>query len=92
MEDYILRATAADGRIRAFAATSRNTVQKAREIHNTSPVVSAALGRLLTAAAIMGAMLKSPKDLITIQITGDGPISGIIATSDSSSNVKAAEI
>ena len=88
MEDYILRATAADGRIRAFAATSRNTVQKAREIHNTSPVVSAALGRLLTAAAIMGAMLKSPKDLITIQITGDGPISGIIATSDSSSNVK----
>mgnify|MGYP005764564181 FL=1 len=88
MEDYILRATAADGRIRAFAATSRNTVQKAREIHNTSPVVSAALGRLLTAAAIMGAMLKSAKDLITIQITGDGPISGIIATSDSSSNVK----
>ena len=88
MEDYILRATAADGRIRAFAATSRNTVQKAREIHNTSPVVSAALGRLLTAAAIMGAMLKSPKDLITIQITGDGPISGIIATSDSSPNVK----
>ena len=88
MEDYILRATAADGRIRAFAATSRNTVQKAREIHNTAAVVSAALGRLLTAAAIMGAMLKSPKDLITIQITGDGPISGIIATSDSSSNVK----
>lgn len=88
MEDYIVRATAADGFIRAFAAISTNTVEEARKIHGTTPVASAALGRMLTAGAMMGAMLKSEKDLITLQITGNGPLKGVLVTSDSSSNVK----
>ena len=88
MEDYIVRATAANGFIRAFAAISTNTVEEARKIHGTTPVPSAALGRMLTAGAIMGAMLKSEKDLITLQITGSGPLKGVLVTSDSKSNVK----
>lgn len=88
MEDYIVRATAANGFIRAFAAISTNTVEEARKIHGTTPVASAALGRMLTAGAIMGAMLKSEKDLITLQITGSGPLEGVLVTSDSKSNVK----
>ena len=88
MEDYIVRATAADGFIRAFAAISTNTVEEARKIHGTTPVASAALGRMLTAGAMMGAMLKSEKDLITLQITGSGPLKGVLVTSDSKSNVK----
>ncbi len=88
MEDYIIRVTAGNGSIRAFAAISTNTVEKARQIHQTTPVASAALGRMLTAAAMMGAMLKSEKDLITLQITGDGPLKGVLVTSDSKSNVK----
>ena len=54
MSDYIVRATAGNGSIRAFAATTRDLVQHAREVHHTSPVASAALGRMLTAAAMMG--------------------------------------
>ena len=88
MEDYILRATAAEGAVRAFAAVSRNTVETARQLHNTSPVATAALGRLLTAAAMIGSTLKSDSDLVTLQIKGDGSLQGIIATSDSSSRVK----
>lgn len=88
MEDYIVRATAANGFIRAFAAISTNTVEEARKIHGTTPVASAALGRMLTAGAIMGDMLKSEKDLITLQITGSGPLKGVLVTSDSKSNVK----
>lgn len=60
--DYIVRATAADGQIRAFAATTRETVETARQDHNTSPVATAALGRLLTAGAMMGVMMKGDKD------------------------------
>lgn len=88
MEDYIVRATAADGFIRAFAAISTNTVEEARKIHGTTPVASATLGRMLTAGAMMGAMLKSEKDLITLQVTGSGPLKGVLVTSDSNSNVK----
>ena len=88
MDDYILRATAADGLIRAFAATTKNTVQTARAIHNTTPVASAALGRLLTAGAMMGTMLKGEKDLVTLQIKGDGPIEGLLVTADSKGRVK----
>ena len=88
MGDYILRATAADGLIRAFAATTRETVQTAREIHHTTPVVSAALGRLLTAGAMMGVMLKGEKDLVTLQIKGDGPVEGLLVTADSKGRVK----
>lgn len=88
MNDYIVRATAANGTIRAFAANTKNTVEKARAVHNTSPVASAALGRMLTAAAIMGTMLKSEKDIVTLQIRGTGPIKGIVVTSDSKARVK----
>ena len=88
MGDYITRATAANDSIRAFAATTRETVQKARELHNTTPVASAALGRLLTAGAMMGIMLKGEKDLVTIQIKGDGLLEGEIVTADSKGRVK----
>lgn len=88
MNDYIVRATTGDGSIRAFAATTRGLVQKAREIHHTSPVASAALGRLLTAAAMMGSMLKGDKDLVTLQIRGDGPLQGIVVSGDCCGRVK----
>lgn len=86
--DYIVRATAADAQIRAFAATTRNLVEEMREIHNTSPVVSAALGRLLTGGAMMGAMMKGEDDLLTLQVIGDGPIGGMTVTADAKGNVK----
>ena len=86
--DYIVRATAADSQIRAFAATTKETVELARQYHNTSPVATAALGRLLTAGAMMGAMMKGEKDLLTLQIKGNGPLGGITVTADSAANVK----
>lgn len=86
--DYTVRATAADAQIRAFAATTRNLVEEMREIHNTSPVVSAALGRLLTGGAMMGAMMKGDDDLLTLQVIGDGPIGGMTVTADAKGNVK----
>ncbi len=86
--DYIVRATAADSQIRAFAATTKDIVEKARSFHNTSPVATAALGRLLTAGAMMGAMMKGEKDLLTLQIQGNGPIGGITVTADAKANVK----
>ena len=86
--DYIIRASAADGQIRAFAATTRELAEQARKYHNTSPVASAALGRTLTAAAMMGIMMKGQKDVMTIQIRGDGPIGGITVTTDSAGGVK----
>lgn len=88
MSDYIIRATAANGQIRAFAATTREMVEYARSAHNTSPVASAALGRLLTAGAMMGVMMKGEKDLLTLKIEGDGPIQGLTVTADSMGNVK----
>lgn len=88
MSDYIVRATAADNQIRAFAITSRDMVEKARQIHNTSPVATAALGRSLSAGAMMGAMMKGEQDLLTLQIRGDGPLGGITVTADSKAQVK----
>lgn len=88
MKDYIVRATAAGAQIRAFAATTRNLVEEARKAHNTSPVMTAALGRLLTAGAMMGVMLKGKKDLLTLQIRGDGPGRGLTVTADSLGRVK----
>ncbi len=88
MNDYIVRATAADAQIRAFACTSRGLVEQARRAHNTSPVVTAALGRLLSAGAMMGSMLKGDKDLLTLQIKADGPMQGMTVTADSKGNVK----
>lgn len=88
MSDYIVRATAANSQIRAFAATTRDMAETSRRIHNTSPVVTAALGRLLTGAAMMGSMMKGEKDILTIQMKGDGPVNGLTVTADSSANVK----
>ena len=88
MEDYIIRATAANNQIRIFVATTKNTVETARQHHDSSPVVTAALGRLLTAGAMMGSMMKGDKDILTLQIRGGGPIRGITVTADSKANVK----
>ena len=88
MKDYIVRATAANNQIRAFAATTKNLVEEARQRHNTSPVATAALGRLLTAGTIMGSMMKNEKDMLTIQIKCDGPIQGLTVTADVKGNVK----
>lgn len=86
--DYIVRATAANSQIRAFAITSREMVETARQHHNTSPVATAALGRLLTGGAMMGVMMKGDKDILTIMMKGDGPINGVTVTADSHGNVK----
>ena len=82
MGDYIVRATAADNQIRAFAATTRELVEKARLAHNTSPVATAALGRLLTGGAMMGVMMKGADDILTINI------GGLTVTADSQGHVK----
>ncbi|MFP3155238.1 Hsp33 family molecular chaperone HslO [Lachnospiraceae bacterium ZAX-1] len=88
MIDYIVRGTAANGQIRAFAITSKNLVEKARIAHNTSPVITAALGRLLSGAAIMGIMMKGEKDILTVQVKSEGPVKSITVTADSKGNVK----
>lgn len=88
MKDYLVRATAAGSQIRAFAVTSTEMVETARQHHNTSPVATAALGRLLTAGAMMGSMMKNDTDILTIQIKCDGPIQGLTVTADSKANVK----
>ena len=88
MNDYIIRATAANDQIRAFAAVTTEMVETAREHHNTSPVATAALGRLLTAGAMMGSMMKGEKDVLTLQIKAGGPLQGTTVTADSQGNVK----
>ena len=88
MNDYILRATFADDSGRIFVANTKDTVNKAFEYHKTSPVVTAALGRTLTGAAIMGSMLKSEDDLLTVTVKGDGPAGGLTVTADNRVNVK----
>ena len=87
MSDYIVRATAAGAQIRAFAATTRELTEYARAAHDTSPVMTAALGRLMTGAVMMGAMMKSDTDSITLQIRGIGPAKGITATADGAGHV-----
>ncbi|MCI5918130.1 MAG: Hsp33 family molecular chaperone HslO [Roseburia sp.] len=88
MADYIVRATAADDAIRAFAITSKDLVETARQHHNTSPIMTAALGRLLSAGAMMGTMMKGEKDLLTIQIQCSGPAKGLTVTADAAGHVK----
>lgn len=88
MNDYIIRATAADNQVRAFAATTRDLTEYGRRVHNTSPVATAALGRLLTAGAMMGSMMKGEKDVLTLQIQCNGPIGGLTVTADANANVK----
>ncbi|MDY5869089.1 MAG: Hsp33 family molecular chaperone HslO [Lachnospiraceae bacterium] len=88
MSDYIVRVTAANAAIRAFAVTGRELVETARKAHDTSPVVTAALGRLMMGGVMMGAMLKGENDLLTLQVSGDGPIKGMTVTADARGNVK----
>lgn len=87
MSDYIVRATAANAQIRAFAATTRELTEYARNAHNTSPVMTAALGRLMTGAVMMGSMMKSEGETLTLQIRGVGPAKGITATADGQGHV-----
>lgn len=88
MEDYIIRGTAANNQIRFFAAYTKEVVETARQAHNTSPVATAALGRLMTAGAIMGSMCKNDTDILTLKIQCQGPIGGMMVTADSKANVK----
>lgn len=88
MSDYMVRATAANSSIRAFAITSKELVEKAHKAHATSPVMTAALGRLLSGGAMMGSMMKGEKDLLTLQIQCSGPAKGITVTADFAGNVK----
>ncbi len=88
MRDYIVRAMAADSQIRAFAAVTADMVETARKRHNTSPVATAALGRLLTGGAMMGVMMKGEKDILTLQIQAEGPLQGLTVTADSRGRVK----
>lgn len=88
MSDYMIRATAADKQIRAFAITSRELTEEARKRHNSSPIVTAAMGRLMSGAVMMGSMMKGEKDLLTIQVKGDGPMRGLTVTADAKGNVK----
>ena len=88
MKDYVIRATAGDGQVRAFVATTRNMVEQAREFHKTTKVATAALGRTLTATSMMGLMMKNDGDKITVIIKGGGPIGSILATANSKGIVK----
>lgn len=88
MSDYIIRGMAADNQVRFFAGTTKEMVETARSIHNTSPVATAALGRLLTAGALMGAQCKNESDVLTLQIQCSGPIGGLTVTADAQGNVK----
>lgn len=88
MSDYIVRAYAEGGMVRAFAATTGDLVEEARRIHSTSPIVTAALGRLMTAGLMMGAMMKDRKDLLTIKVDGDGPMRGMLVTANNGGEVK----
>lgn len=80
MEDKIIRAVAKDGTIRIIAGTTRNLVEKARELHECTPVAAAALGRMLTAGALIGTTLKSEKEVVTLRINGGGEAEGVTVT------------
>ena len=85
--DYMVRATAADHAIRAFAITSKDLVEEGRKRHDSSPVVTAALGRLMSAGVMMGAMMKGEDDLLTLQVKSDGPMRGMTVTADTKGHV-----
>lgn len=88
MKDYVIRATAGQGQIRAFIATTTNLVEEARKLHETTKVATAAFGRTLTATSMMGLMMKNDNDKLTVIIKGGGPIGTILATSNSKGIVK----
>ena len=86
--DYIVRAMTKDGFVKAAAIRSTGIVERAREIHKTTPTATAALGRVLTAASLMGNMQKVENGALTLQIKGGGPLGTILATSDAKGNVR----
>jgi len=88
MSDYMFRGTAANGQVRFFGAYTKDTAEFGRQAHNLSPVATAALGRLLTGAAMMGYTMKNEKDLLTIRVDCDGPIGGLTVTADYAGHVK----
>lgn len=87
-KDYLVRATAGNAQIRAFAATTRDLAEYGRKAHGLSPIAAAALGRLMTGTVIMGAMMDNEGDLITVRMEGDGPMRSVLATADTQGNVK----
>lgn len=88
MKDKIIRAIAKDGQVRILVATTTNMVNEGVKIHNCAPTAAAAFGRMLTAGSLMGALLKSDKDVVTLKISGGGSANGITVTSYSNSHVK----
>lgn len=89
MKDYLIRAIDKSGRIRLFVANTTNLVEEARRIHNTSPTATAAIGRSLTVAAMMGAMMKNENDKLTLKIAGNGPVGKIFVVANNKGHVKA---
>lgn len=88
MSDRLVRGIAADGELRFFGAFTKDTVEYARKAHGLSPIATAALGRLLTGGAMMGAMMKNEQDLLTLKIDCSGPIGGLTVTANASGEVK----
>jgi molecular chaperone Hsp33 len=88
LKDHIVRAMTSDGHIRADAITSRHLTERARQIHGCLPLATAALGRTLAAASMMGSQLKNAEDSVTVQIRGDGILGPIVVVSDGSGNVR----
>ena len=88
MSDHILRAITSDGLVQAAAISSRDLTERARQIHKTLPVATAALGRTLAGASMMGNALKGHGASLTLQIKGSGPLGTILAVSDSDGNVR----
>ncbi|GHU62606.1 33 kDa chaperonin [Clostridia bacterium] len=86
--DYLVRGVAAEGRIRAFAASTKQLIEEIRVRQKNSPIVTDALGRLLTAGVMMGAMLKEENSILTIKIRGDGPIGGLTVTANAKGEIK----
>lgn len=87
-KDYMVRATAGNAQIRAFAATTKDLAEYARKAHGLSPIAAAALGRLMTGTVMMGTMMDNEDDLITVKMDGDGPLKSVLATADNKGNVK----
>lgn len=86
--DYLVRGMAGDEQIRVFAVTTKNTLEYAKKIHASSPMASVALGRLLSAGAMMGAMMKAESDKLTLRVAGDGPLRQVLVTADYKARVR----
>ena len=88
IQDHIVRGITKDGFVKAMAISSTNLVERARRIHKTTPTATAALGRVLTAASMMGNLQKVDNGALTLQVKGGGPLGTILATSDATGNVR----